>query len=370
MRILLTGNTCFKIANFREGLVRALQADGHEVVVLAPEDSYAPKLKSMGVRLHDLPMDRNGTSPVAELRLLIHIFRFLRRERPDFVFGYTIKNNIYSGLACRVLGIPFIPNVTGLGPAFNGEGFLNRIIRAMYRRAFARAKTVFFQNPDDRNAFLRARLVTDERAKLLPGSGVDLEAFKAQPMHTPAEGVVFLLVARLLWDKGVGLYAEAAQKLRETQPEAKFQVLGPIDDASRSAIPRAQIEEWHEQGLITYLGETHDVRPALAAAHCIVLPSWYREGTPRILLEAAAMGRAVITTDMPGCRDAVEAGVTGFLCAPRSADKLAEAMERFVSLPSTTWESMGRAARERAETYFDEKLVIDAYQAQINRMLK
>jgi len=367
MRILLTGNTCFKIANFREGLVRALQAQGHEVLVLAPADAYRPKLEAMGCQVHDLPMDRNGTSPLAELRLLTRIFGFLRRERPDFVFGYTIKNNIYAGLACRVLGIPFIPNVTGLGPAFNGEGMLNRVIRGMYRLAFARAQTVFFQNPDDRDAFLSAKLVTKDRAQLLPGSGVDLAAFKAQPMpvETDGDGVVFLLVARLLWDKGVGLYVEAAQRLREAHPQAQFQLLGPVDDASRSAIPRIQIDDWHKQGFITYLGETQDVRPALAAAHCIVLPSWYREGTPRILLEAAATGRPVITTDMPGCRDAVNDGVTGFLCAPRSADPLVSAMERFVSLSSKARQAMGRAARQRAEIQFDEAIVIDAYLLQL-----
>lgn len=365
MRILLTGNTCFKIANFREGLVRALQAQGHEVVVLAPEDGYAPKLKSMGVRLHDLPMDRNGTSPVAELRLLTRIFRFLRRERPDFVFGYTIKNNIYSGLACRALGIPFIPNVTGLGPAFNGEGFLNRIIRAMYRLAFARASAVFFQNPDDRAEFLRANLVSEVRARLLPGSGVDLQKFCTTPVPQDDSAPVFLLVARMLWDKGVGVFVEAAQALRKTHPQAEFQLLGPIDEDSRSAIPRSQIEAWHQQGLITYMGETQDVRPALAAAHCIVLPSWYREGTPRILLEAAATGRPVITTDMPGCRDAVDDGVTGFLCAPRSADPLVSAMERFVSLSSEARQAMGSAARQRAETHFDEAIVIYAYLSQL-----
>ena len=365
MRILLTGNTCFKIANFREGLVRALQAEGHEVLVLAPLDDYAPKLRALGVVLHDLPMDRNGTSPLAEARLLWRIHAFLRRERPDMVFSYTIKNNIYAGLVCRWLNIPFVPNVTGLGPAFNRAGLLNKTIRLLYRLAFARASAVFFQNPDDRAEFLRANLVSEARAQLLPGSGVDLSMFKASPLPAADDGPVFLLVSRMLWDKGVGLFVEAADQLRHQYPDAQFQLLGPIDQDSRSAIPPAQIEAWQNAGHVTYLDKTQDVRPALSAAHCIVLPSWYREGTPRVLLEAAASGRPVITTDMPGCRDAVVANATGFLCAPQDIDSLVEQMKRFIEMPGSERAAMGVAARKRAETAFDEGIVIRAYMQQL-----
>lgn len=365
MRILLTGNTCFKIANFRAGLIRALQAQGHEVVVLAPHDDYAPKLRAMGVELHDLPMDRNGTSPLAEARLLLGIFGFLRRTRPAIVFSYTIKNNIYAGLACRWLGIPFVPNVTGLGPAFNSVGLLNRIIRRLYWLAFAKASAVFFQNPDDRAEFLRANLVSEAHAQLLPGSGVDLQAFQATPVPQDDSALVFLLVARMLWDKGIGLFIEAAQALRKTYPQAEFQLLGPIDEDSRSAISSNQIHAWQKAGIVTYLGKTQDVRPALSAAHCIVLPSWYREGTPRVLLEAAASGRPIITTDMPGCRDAVVAEVTGFVCAPKDTDSLVEQMKRFIEMPGPERAAMGVAARKRAETAFDEGIVIRAYMQQL-----
>lgn len=319
----------------------------------------------MGVGLHDLAMDRNGTSPLAEVGLLARIFKFLRREKPDIVFGYTIKSNIYAGLACRWLGIPFVPNVTGLGPAFNGAGMLNRVVRGLYRQAFARARAVFFQNPDDRAVFLQAGLVAGQKARLLPGSGVDLAHFTAQPMRRTDDEVTFLLAARLLWDKGVGLYVEAARQVRETHPKARFQLLGPPDLASRSGVPVEQIEAWAREGVIEYLGKTTDVRPALAGADCVVLPSWYREGTPRVLLEAAATGRPVITTDMPGCRDAIEDGVTGFLCPPRDASALAAAMQRFAALPCEAQQAMGRAARERAERVFDEAFVINAYIEQL-----
>ncbi|BAK66258.1 putative glycosyltransferase [Sphingobium sp. SYK-6] len=361
LRVVLTGNTCFKIANFRQGLLNALLERGCDVVVLAPPDGYRDRLEAMGCRVQPLPMDRNGTSPLAETALLWRIHRFLRRERPDIVFGYTIKNNIYAGLACRQLGISFVPNVTGLGPAFNDTGALNRLVRGLYGLAFARARAVFFQNPDDRAIFLDAGLVEGDRARLLPGSGVDLHRFAQQPMPQGGSSTVFLLVARLLWDKGVGLFVEAARAVRARHPEARFQLLGPLDPASRSGIPLAQIEDWVREGVIDYLGQTEDVRPALASADCVVLPSWYREGTPRVLLEAAATGRPVITTDMPGCRDAVDPGRTGFICAPRDRDALVAELERFLALSPDARIAMGRAARARAEASFDEQAVISAY---------
>lgn len=361
MRILLTGNTCFKIANFREGLVRTLVSRGHEVVVLAPTDQTRDKLITMGCRVLDLPMQRNGTSPLAEAALLFRMYRTLRRERPTIVFGYTIKNNIYAGIACRWLRVPFVPNVTGLGPAFNDVGLLNRVIRLLYRIAFARARLVFFQNSEDQATFLRARLIPINRSRLLPGSGVDLARFAARPLPNADHGVVFLFVARLLWEKGAGLFAEAAREMRARDPSLRFQVLGPIDSASRSAISAEQIQAWVDEGCIEYLGAMSDVRPALEAAHCLVLPTWYREGTPRVLLEAAAMGRPAITTDTPGCRDAVVDGETGFLCAPRSLKSLIEALERFIQMSPDARKTMSDRGRSRAEAEFDERKVIDAY---------
>lgn len=361
MRVVLTGNTCFSIANFRQGLVRTLIELNHEVHILAPFDSYRDRLAQMGCYLHDLPLDRSGTSPLSEFRVLWYIFRFLRRSQPDFVLGYTIKNNIYCGLVCRWLGIPFIANITGLGATFQNDGLFNRIIRSLYRVAFQRAKAVFFQNSEDKAEFVLGRLIRPPQARILRGSGVDLAAFKALPMPKDTDNVVFILVARLLWDKGIGLYVDAARRLREYVPNTEFHLLGPLDNSSRSAIPADQIYSWHQQGLINYLGATQDVRPALAMAHCVVLPSWYREGTPRTLLEAAATGRAVITTNTPGCRDVIELGVTGFLCEPQDADSLHDAMQKFSLMTAAARAEMGCAARKRAEKYFDEEVVINAY---------
>lgn len=368
MHVLLTGNTTFKLANFREGLIRRLIADGHRVTVVAPPDEYVEKVWALGCDFIPLHMDRNGTSPLAEARLLLSIFNVLHRARPDIVFSYTIKNNIYAGIACRSLGIPFVPNVTGLGPTFNATGMLNLTVRALYRVAFRKAHAVFFQNSSDLELFTGSRLVSKDRVRLLPGSGVDLNRFAASPLPESEKGIRFLLVARLLWDKGVGVYADAARTVRETFPQARFQLLGPLDPDSKSGISGAQLDEWISEGVVDYLGSTQDVVPFLQAAHCVVLPSYYREGTPRSLLEAGAMGRPIITTDMPGCRDVVVEHDSGFLVAPRDVDQLAAAFEVFLSLDPEAQAAMGAASRLHIEQTYDEEIVISAYLGILNEL--
>jgi glycosyltransferase involved in cell wall biosynthesis len=361
MHILLTGNTTFKLANFREGLIRRVLAHGHRVTVVAPPDEYVEKIRALGCDFVPLQMDRNGASPIAEARLLLSIFDVIRRARPDVVFSYTIKNNIYSGIACRGLGIPFVPNVTGLGPTFNATGLLNLTVRALYRVAFRKARAVFFQNSSDLELFTGSRLVSKDRVRLLPGSGVDLNRFSATPLPESGEVIRFLLVARLLWDKGVGVYADAARKVRETFPQAHFQLLGPLDPDSKSGVSKADLEKWIAEGVVDYLGSTQEVIPFLQAAHCVVLPSYYREGTPRSLLEAGAIGRPIITTNMPGCRDVIVEHESGYLITPRDADQLAAACEAFLELAPEAQAAMGQTSRRHIAGNYDEEIVIGAY---------
>ncbi|WP_300056781.1 glycosyltransferase family 4 protein [Sulfitobacter sp.] len=361
MHVLLTGNTTFKLANFREGLIRRLLADGHRVTIVAPPDKYVEIIRTLGCEFIPVQMERNGTSPLVEARLLFSLFNVIRRGRPDVVFSYTIKNNIYGGIACRVLGVPFVPNVTGLGPAFNKTGVLNRTVRTLYRVAFGKARTVFFQNSSDLELFTSSRVVSNGRVRLLPGSGVDLDRFAASPLPESGEDIRFLLVARLLWDKGVGVYADAARKIRKTFPQARFQLLGPLDPDSKSGINGARLDEWIREGVVEYLGSTDDVVPFLRVAHCVVLPSYYGEGTPRSLLEAGAIGRPIITTDMPGCRDVVIANKTGFLVAPRDTEELAAACIAFLRLRPEMQARMGAASRQHIAQNYDEEIVINAY---------
>jgi glycosyltransferase involved in cell wall biosynthesis len=302
-------------------------------------------------------MDRSGTNPFRQLALVWSLRRVILEEGPDLLLAFTIKPNIYGCSLCRLLGIPAVPTVTGLGTAFLGGPALRRMVLAMYRFAFARARMVFFQNPDDEALFLRERIVRSGQSRVVPGSGIDLDRFR--PSELPDQPR-FLMIARLLGDKGVREYAEAARELRGRLPSATFALVGELDRDNRSAIGEGELKSWVRDGILDYLGPAEDVRPHIERSMAVVLPS-YREGLPRTLLEAAAMGRPVIGTDVPGCRQVVRDGVTGLLCEPRSAESLAAAMERLAGMPPGERGRLGAAARAMAEREFGEKRVTEAY---------
>ncbi|MCA1654770.1 MAG: glycosyltransferase family 4 protein, partial [Sphingomonadales bacterium] len=284
--------------------------------------------------------------------------RLMRARRPAAYLGWTIKPNIYGALAARVTGVPAILNVSGLGTAFLGSGLFSRFVGLLYRVAFQKAHVVFFQNDDDRRLFVQRRLVRPAQARLLPGSGIDLDHFQSAPL--PPGPPVFLLIARLLGDKGVREYVEAARRLRVDHPALRFQLLGPIDRENRTGVSEQELHSWVAEGVVDYLCTTNDVRPFIAAATIVVLPS-YREGLPRTLLEGAAMGRPLIATDVPGCRDVVEDGINGLQCKVRDPASLAEAMRRMAALDEGDLRAMGEASRTRIERRFSQQLVADAY---------
>ncbi len=365
MHILMTVNAAWNIWNFRRPLVEALTGDGHRITVLAPPDDAVPDLERLGCRVRLLEISVKGLNPLRDLKLQRRFGRIFREERPDAVLSYTIKNNIYGARAAKSADVPFLPNVTGLGTAFLSGKLLQTVAEQLYRRSFAALPVVFFQNKDDRDLFLYRRLVRAEQAWLLPGSGIDLQLFKPAPMPTLEEPPVFLMIARLLRDKGVLEFVEAARRVKARNPQARFQLLGAVDSENRSAIDRKIVDGWVANGVVEYLGTTADVRPAIVAASCVVLPS-YREGAPRTLIEAAAMARPLIATDVPGCRAVVDRDVSGFLCQVRSAENLAAAMERFLNLSAEAQHVMGAAGRTKMEREFDQALVVDAYRAALD----
>ena len=364
MHILLTVNAAWNIWNFRRSLIEALIADGHRVSILAPADGSVANLEGIGCGFIPLEMSVQGLNPLADLKLLRRFKEVFGLERPDVVLSYTIKNNVFGAMAARAVNIPFIPNVTGLGTAFLSGGLLEVVAEGLYRRAYRDLPIIFFQNDDDRALFLRRGLVHVEQAKLLPGSGVDLVRFAAVRMPSVDEPPVFLMIARLLRDKGVREFVDAARQVKAHNPDARLQLLGEAGSNNRTAINAATVQGWVEEGVVEYLGTTSDVRPHIAAASCVVLPS-YREGAPRALIEAAAMARAVIGTDVPGCRSVVDRDVSGFLCDVRSADSLASAMQRFLDLPHEVRVVMGRAGRAKMEREFDDTIVVRAYREAI-----
>ena len=360
MNILVTVNAAWNIWNFRRAVVAALLADGHEVTVLAPPDDSVEHLEVFGCRFIPLTMDVKGLNPLRDVALMLRLLSIFRRERYDVILSYTIKNNVFGAFAAKSVGIPFVPNVSGLGTAFLKGRLMQTIAETLYDLAFAGLPIVFFQNEDDRELFQERGLITDEQARLLPGSGIDLTHFAPAPYQEDEDAPVFLLVGRLLRDKGVVEFVEAARAVKREVPGARFQLLGPLTAENRTAIDLPTVERWVEEGLVEYLGSTTDVRPYIARSGCVVLPS-YREGAPRTLIEAGAMARPLITTNVPGCRSVVDDGVSGLLCEGKSAESLAAAVLRFLALPVSERRDMGLAARAKMAAEFDEAIVVKAY---------
>jgi len=365
LRVALVINTSWNIWNFRASLVRALQAAGHEVLAIAPPDDYSARLETeLGCRFVPILMENKGTNPVKDAALTCRFYQIYRREKPDVVLHYTIKPNIYGSIAARIAGIPSINNVSGLGTVFIIKNFVSKVALGLYRFAFRFPHKVFFQNGDDRQLFLDNGLVRPEITGLLPGSGVDTTRFRPAAEFVRNSPFVFLMVARVLYEKGVVEYFEAAKIICAAVPGTRIQLLGGLDEAGGVGVPRATFEEWLQTGDIEYLGRSDDVAPYLHRADCVVLPS-YREGTPKTLLEAAAVGKPLVTTDVPGCRETVVDGRNGYLCQVRSGEDLAAKMLQVLRLSDADLQGMGQNSRYLAETKFDEKLVLNEYLAAV-----
>jgi glycosyltransferase involved in cell wall biosynthesis len=368
-RILIVYNTAYYVYNFRRPLIRRLSSLGYEVHVAAPRDDYAPRLiAEEGIIFHHTPLDGKGLRPLRDISYCLGLIKLYGRVRPQAVLQYTIKPNIYGSIAASIVGIPAIDNVTGLGAAFAKDSILQRFVRVLYKLAFSRVERVFFQNPDDQALFLRHRLVSQDACGLLPGSGVDTGRFSPRPRNGSREGFTFLLAARLLAEKGVADYANAARIVKARRPEAHFLLAGDHDPVDTHMIPRSDLDGWLREGLIEWLGRVEDIRDAIARADCIVLPSRYREGVPRSLLEAASMAKPLIASDSVGTREPVVEGVNGFLCRPGDPEDLARAMLGMAGLDEDRRAAMGAASRKKMQDEFEETLVLDAYQTALREL--
>ncbi len=367
--IAIVINTAWNIYNFRVGLLRLLQASGYRIVAIAPHDVYAEKLEKLGFEYHPIGIDNKGTNPLTDLMLVLAFYRLYRRLQPDVLLHYTIKPNIYGTVAARLAGIPVISNISGLGTVFLNNSFSSRVARRLYRFALRHPRTVFFQNPHDRSLFVDSNLVAARKTRLLPGSGIDTQKFKPQRPERTGEGVSFLFIARLVRDKGLVEYIDAARILKERYPEASFNILGAYYPGNPTAITPTEMAGWEKEGIINYLGTSDEVAKLISQSDCVVLPS-YREGLSRVLLEAASLARPLVTTDVPGCRDVVEDGVNGYLCRVRDAQNLADRMEEMIRLDSARREEMGRRGRDKVIAEFDEAIVIEHYQKAIDEILQ
>jgi glycosyltransferase involved in cell wall biosynthesis len=367
MKIAVVINTSWNIFNFRMGLVKALQKEGAKVYAIAPFDSFSQALIEEGCYYIPLKMDSRGANPLKDLALTLELYQIYRKIKPDVILHYTIKPNIYGTLAASLLNVPMINNVSGLGTVFLNRSFVSRVALMLYRQLFRYPRKVFFQNSEDLKLFVSRQLVRPEISQVIPGSGVPLEHFICSPFQANEE-FTFLVISRLIKDKGIQEYIEAIKILKKHGVKARFQLLGAKDPEHKRGFSLAVIQQWQDEQLVEYLGTCKDVRPVINQADCIVLPS-YREGTPRTLLEAAALSKPIVTTDVPGCNNAVEDGFNGFLCRVRDAQDLADKMMRMLCLSEQERERMGLNGRLKVEAEFDERIVVQHYLKAVDQIV-
>ena len=358
MKVVILSSLSWSLINFRGALIARMIEEGHEVVACAPDEEpeVLERLARMGVRFRRTPMARAGTNPLHDVHTLLHYRHLMRAERPDVVVAYTQKPIIYGGLAARLWSrARYFSIMSGLGYVFSeeadGRRWLRSVVSRLYRIGIAQARCIFVFNSDDHRLMQESGIVSPtQRVMQVPGSGIDLRHFAEQPL--PKGPFTFLMMGRLMRDKGVGEYVEAARIVRARHPDVRFLLLTRPETENPTGYTAADLDRWREAGLIEFLPETRDVRPFIASAHAFVLPSFYREGLPRTILEALATGRPVITTDMPGCRDPIRHGVNGLLVPPRDASALADAMEAMIANPQRVT-AMAGAARQTAVDVYD-----------------
>jgi glycosyltransferase involved in cell wall biosynthesis len=368
--IVFVANTAWSMYNFRRGLLVSLINEGYNVAVVAPEDDFIVNLTNLKVKCYPLITIRNhGINPFQDLQLLAEFRKLYKKIKPALVFHYTIKPNIYGTIAASQLGIPSIAVTTGLGYAFTHQNLVSAIVKQLYRYALCKASEVWFLNGEDAKVFLQQKIIQSSQAVVLNGEGVNTQYFS--PSKKPSVNLTkkFILVARLIYDKGVEEYAEAAAILQKKGYRFECQVLGFFEDKNPKAISRQQIIDWQNRGLIKYLGVTTDVRPYLEAADCLVLPSYYGEGMPRTLMEAASLAKPIIATDHTGCREVVDDDRSGFLCRIKDAEDLAAKMEAIINMTAEDLMIMGANGRVKMIAEFDEKIVIETYKRTISKYI-
>ena len=358
--IVFSGNNAWGMWNFRSILIKHFVDKGFRVTVTAPYDEmYFKKFEEIGCDTYDIPIDAKGINPVTDLRLILNYRKLLKKLNPNLSVTYTIKPNIYASIATESLGIKYLPVTTGLGYTFLANGIVPQIARMLYKYAFRKAEQVWFLNKDDIATFKAAGLIADEKIVQLYGEGVDTEHFAPKPL--PAEEQIFLFVGRMLKDKGVVEYADAARILKKKYPNVRFQLLGAVWPDNPAAIAEEEIRTWEKEGIVEYLGRTSDVRTYIEKAMCVVLPS-YREGVPCTLMEAASMARPLVATDVPGCHEVVVDGYNGYLCEVKNAEDLAAKMERVILMSHEERIAMGMNGRQLMIDKFDIKHVIAQYE--------
>lgn len=367
-KIAFVGNDSFSMYNFRIGVMRHFMKD-YEVVVIASKNDYAELFRKEGIRYISLGMENKGTNAFKDLRLMKNLYQVYKAEKFDFVLNYTIKPIIYGSIVCSMLKIKNIAITAGLGFAFMKDNLMNKMVKVMYKFALKKVCEIWFLNKDDRDLFIENNLVKKEKTFVLNSEGVDMEHFSPMEKSEP-DKFKFLLFSRLIGEKGIREYVSAAKQLKSKYPNIDFMLLGKIEDVDNSrAITQQEVDEWEKEGIIEYKGYHLEVRQFIADSDCVVLPSYYREGVPRSLMEAMSMEKPIIATNNVGCVELVEDGVNGYLCEPKSAEDLMEKMERLYLLSEAERKAMGEAGRNIIKQRFDENIIISEYQKRLSQYM-
>lgn len=361
-KVLILVNHNVVIYNFRKEIVQRLVADGYEVYLSCPQGNRIAELKEMGCKFIETKFDRHGTNFAEELKLLKHYKRMMKEVRPDVVLSYTIKPNIYGGMAAAALNIPYIANITGLGTAVENGGLLQKITKLMYKYAFRKVNCVFVQNEENK-AFFSDNKIAKDKLSLIPGSGVNLTQFAPMP-YPDGETVEFVFISRIMKEKGIEHYLEAAQYIRAKYPNTKFHICGFCEEAYEG-----RLKELEGKGIVIYHGMVDDVTAILRDCSATIHPTYYPEGISNVLLESCACERPIITTDRSGCREVVDDGINGYMIKQKDTNDLIRAIEKFMKLTVAQRELMGKNARAKMEKMFDRQIVVEAYMERIDALV-
>lgn len=361
MRIFILGNFGMGLYNFRRELIEELIKQKHEVYISLPKDEYVDKMVKIGCKFIDTPINRRGKNPISDFKLLMHYSKYIKKVKPDVVLTYTIKPNIYGGIACMLSKTPYITNITGLGTAVENKGILQKITLSLYKLSLRKANRVFFQNEDNKNFFTKNNII-DKNYKILPGSGVNLNYYSLLEYPKNNANTNFLFISRVMKEKGIDQFLEAAIYIKENYPNTEFHVVGFCEEDYEE-----RLNKLHRDGIIHFHGKQSDIRKLLEISHCTIHPSYYPEGMSNVLLESASCGRPIITTNRSGCREIVEDNYNGYLIEPKDTKELIKKIEAFLELNEHEKRMMGLNSRKKVEREFNRDIVVDNYIDAINQ---
>lgn len=361
-KIIISSNSSWNIVNFRLDLALHLKNNGYEIIVVAPRDKYSSKIESSGFKFIELGISARSTNILQDAITFFAYLRVFLKVKPDYFLGFTIKPNIWGGIAARILGIKRILNIAGLGKVFESKSLLNKLVQFLYLLSLSRSRKIFFQNTEDLSYFKTLGLISNTNASVLPGSGVNLEKFKFSPITKNSEQFHFLFIGRLLYSKGIKELVEASNLLGQEHKNFHVSIYGIAQNAyDPDAVSADYLESLSRHSFVSFYGPTDDPSSKIERTHCVVLPSYYNEGTPKILLEACAMGKPIITTDWKGCRDVVELTKNGYLCQIKSAESLRDQMKLMLGLNEEDYQNFSKNSRYIAETRYNQTIVFNQY---------